>query len=71
MKRRPLTISLSAANPDAVLVLQALQATPHGQWSAELLRWAAGFLSGRAVEQPIVTDMGLSEDDLDALLDDF
>lgn len=69
--RRPLTISLSPANPDACLVAQALQDIEPGHRSAELLRWAAGFLSGRAAEQPIVAAMGLSEDELDALLDDF
>ena len=71
MRRQPLTISLSPANPDAVLVLQALQVVERRQRSAELLRWAAGFLSGRAVEVPIITDMGLSEEEFDALLDDF
>ena len=72
MKRRVMSISLSPANPDAQLVLQALKEVSANQRSAELLRWAAAYLSGQTNDQPApIPELGMSEDELDALLDDF
>jgi hypothetical protein len=72
MKRTVMPISLSPANPDAVVVAQALRAIPSGQRSATLLRWAAAFVQGEHNEQPALIDgLDITEDELDALLDDF
>lgn len=65
-------ISVSPLNPDAAVVAQALKDVPAGRRSAALLRWAAAYLSGRVNEQPAITpEFGISEDELNALLDDF
>lgn len=72
MKRTILPISLSATNPDAVLVAQALKQVPLGRRSAELLRWAAAYLSGQTNAEPAtLPGLDMTEDELDALLDDF
>ncbi len=72
MKRSILPISLSASNPDAVIVAQALKEVVKGQRSAALLRWAAAYLSGQTNEQPAaIPELGLTEEELDQLLDDF
>ncbi len=73
-RRTIVSLSLSPANPDAMLVAQALkdQAVPQGQRSAKILEWAAAYLSGKANETPaIIPEIGLSEEEIDGLLDDF
>lgn len=72
MKRTIMPISLSPANPDAAVVAQALRAIPKGQRSAALLRWAAAFVTGTPNDQPVpIAGLDITEDELDALLDDF
>jgi|GEM_PF-2706360 len=71
-RRAPLTLSLSPANPDALVVAAALKGVPAGQRSASLLRWAAAYLQGGVLDAPAVASaLGMSEAELDALLDDF
>lgn len=71
-RRVILPISLSPANPDAQIVAAALRDVPRRGRSAALLSWAAAYLQGQTLEQPVVeTGIGLSEEELDALLDDF
>lgn len=72
-RRTILPISLSPANPDALLVVQALTEVGPRERSAAILRWAAAYLSGQARDLPGPTEaaIGLSEDELDALLDAF
>ena len=72
MKRGIMSVSLSAANPDAQIVLAALKGVAKNQRSAELLRWAAAYLSGQTNTQPaLLPELGMTEDELDALFDDF
>jgi hypothetical protein len=71
-RRSIMPISLSPANPDAVAVTEALKAIPPGQRSAALLAWAAAYLQGRAREPPsVAAAIGISEEELDQLLDAF
>jgi len=75
-KRAVWTISISTGNPDAVTVTEALVEVPRGERSALLLRWAAAFLTAPALvipPPPVIeeSDLGLSEDDIDAALDDW
>ena len=71
-RRTVIPLSLSPANPNAVLVLRALAQVPKGERSARLLEWAAGYLSGRANdESALIPEIGMSEEELDQLLDDF
>ncbi len=72
-KRAILSLSLSPTNPDAAVVAEALTQVPARERSAALLRWAAAYLQGRALEQPsvVMAELGMSESDLDALLDEF
>lgn len=71
-QRTILPISLAPGNPDALVVAAALREVPHGQRSAAILGWAAAYLQGRAREQPdVIPELGMSEAELDALLDDF
>lgn len=72
MKRTVMPLSLSPANPDALIVAQALKNVPAGQRSAALLHWAAAFVTGQTNEQPVVIDgLDITEEELDDLLDDF
>jgi hypothetical protein len=72
MKRTVMPLSLSPANPDAVVVVQALKSVPSGRRSAALLRWAAAFVTGQTNDQPMLIDgLNMTEDELDELLDDF
>lgn len=72
MKRAIWTVSVSLANPDAVVVTQALMGTPKGERSALLLKWAAAYLQGRALETPAIIDgLGMTDEELDGFLDDF
>lgn len=72
MKRTVMPLSLSPANPDAVVVLQALRDVPVGQRSQMLLRWAAAFVSGQTNDTPTVIEgLDMTEDEFDQLLDDF
>ncbi len=73
-QRKVVSLSLSPANPNAEIVLHGLKEhqVPQGQRSAKILEWAAAYLSGRANEQPtMLPGFGMSEAELDALLDDF
>lgn len=71
-RRAVLPISLSPANPDAVAVAAALRDLPKGQRSASLLAWAAAYLRGEAAQTAVtVADLGMSEAELDQLLDEF
>lgn len=71
-RRAILSVSLSPANPDAVVVAAALRDVPDGQRSATLVQWAAAYLQGRAREtSPVLTELGMTEAELDQLLDDF
>lgn len=51
MGRKRITISLSSKNDDAVTVAQALEQVAHWKRSAELVRWAAAYLNGKALTQ--------------------
>lgn len=65
-------ISVSERNPDALVVAQALQGTPKGDRSALLLRWAAAYLQGKANDQPpVIPELGMTDEELSELLDDF
>ena len=65
-------ISISPRNPDAVVVAQALQSTPRGDRSALLLKWAAAYLQGKANDRPAaISELGMTDDELSELLDDF
>jgi hypothetical protein len=73
-RRTPMTISLSPANPDAVVVIDALAHIPPRQRSATLLHWAAEYLQGRAnaaQAAEIEDGLGLTDEEVDALLDAF
>lgn len=71
-RRRVVSLSLSARNADARIVARGLVerdvALTHG--GPLILEWAAAYLEGRAA-QPIEDASGISDDELDALLDDF
>ena len=73
MKRERVTISLSHRNADAVAVMEAIKGIPERKRSAALLRWAAAYLSGEALSLAPVTaePPAISDDELDALLNDF
>jgi hypothetical protein len=72
MERTRVTISLSPRSEDAVTVLRALEKVKHWRRSAELLRWAAAYLNGEALQKTeVLLDMDLTDAELDALLDDF
>lgn len=65
-------LSLSPANPDALVVAAALADVPPRGRSAAILSWAAAYLQGRALEAPAIeADLGMSEEELDAALDNF
>lgn len=64
-------ISVSSRNPDAVVVAQALQGAAKGDRSALLLRWAAAYLQGKANDQPVIPELGMTDEELSELLDDF
>ena len=68
---RRITISLAAKNQDAETVRQALEQAPYWQRSRELIRWAAAYLNGEAIENDAPRSDGLDEAEIDALLDDF
>lgn len=73
-QRTVLSLSLSPANPDAVTVATALKERniEKGKRTAAILTWAAAYLQGKGAEEPIaVNPLGLSEEEIDALLDDF
>lgn len=72
MRRSRITISLSSKNADATTVLRALDQAPYWKRSAELVRWAAAYLNGESMAQVESTPaLDMTEDELDALLDDF
>lgn len=71
MRRDRVTISLSPKNPDAVAVMDAIRDIPTRQRSAEMLRWAAAYLSGKQRELLAEHIPGLDDDEIDAALDDF
>lgn len=64
-------ISVSERNPDALIVARALQGTPKGDRSALLLRWAAAYLQGEANDQLVIPELGMTDDEVSDLLDDF
>lgn len=71
-RRTVLPISLSPANPDAVTVATALTELPRGRRSAALLAWAAAYLRGEVSQGPaVIAELGMTEEELDQLLDDF
>lgn len=71
-RRTVLPVSLSPANPDAVLVAAALRDVGKGQRSVTLLAWAAAYLRGEVSQGlAISAELGMTEAELDALLDDF
>lgn len=71
-RRTVLPISLSPANPDALTVAAALKELPRGQRSASLLAWAAAYLRGEVSSAPaLIPELGMSEEELDQLLDEF
>ncbi len=71
-RRAILTVSLSPANPDALVVAEALRRVPDGGRSAALLGWAAAYLQGRALDTPAIgAELGMSEAEFDAALDEF
>lgn len=72
IERLVISLSLSPANPDAARVLAALRTEdiPERRRSAVLLAWLAAYLDGQARSRT-AGDAGLSEAELDALLEDF
>lgn len=71
-QRKIWPISISPRNPDAVVVVQALKGALKGERSLLLLRWAAAYLQGKANQQPAsIPELGMTEDELDDLLNDF
>lgn len=71
-QRTIFALSLSPANPDAVVVATALKSVGKGERSAAIVRWAAAYLQGKALETaPIVAELGMSEAEFDELIDDF
>jgi hypothetical protein len=72
-RRVVISLSLSASNPDAQLVAEKLAAAgvPLTRGSAQILAWAAAYLSGATAVLVQASEPGISEDELDALLDDF
>lgn len=68
---RRITISLAAKSKDAETVRRALEQAPRWKHSHELIRWAAAYLNGEAIENDAPRSDGLDEAEIDALLDDF
>lgn len=70
-----ISLSISRRNPDAVTVAEALAAQniPLTHGGAQILAWAAAYLSGAtmAPTAPPPEDPGISQEELDTLLDDF
>jgi hypothetical protein len=72
MKRKPITISLSYSNQDAITVMRSLLDIPQGQRSAALLRWAALGIKGKFIDGEIDSDENaLSEQEFDDMLDNL
>lgn len=72
MKRKPITISLSYSNQDAITVMRSLLDIPQGQRSVALLRWAALGIKGKFVDDEINSDENvLSEQEFDDMLDNL
>jgi hypothetical protein len=68
------SLSISTRNPDARLIAQrcADLGIPIGRSGPKILAWAALYLSGAQVEQlAAVEEQGMSDEDLDARLEDF
>ena len=72
-RRRVVSLSLSAKNAAAQIVARGLVergvTLTHG--GSLILEWAAAYLAGRTMQPPGAEDEGLSEAELDVLLDDF
>ena len=72
--RTVVSLSISERNPDATLVAERLRdlGIPLGKGGKQIMAWAALYLSGAtsaAAIEPI--EQGMSDDELDARLDDF
>jgi len=68
--RKRITISLSSTSDDAVTVARALEQAPHWKRSAELVRWAAAYLNGKALAQASpLPGLDLTEEELDDAID--
>lgn len=73
-QRKLIPLSCSPSNPDAVLVMQALQDqhVPKGQRSACLWAWAAGYLRGEGSQLSLMMETSpICDEELDMLMDDF
>lgn len=72
MKRKRVTISLSTKKEDSATVLRALEKVKHWKRSEELIRWAAAYLNGETLaRKDIIPELDMTEEELDAILDDF
>lgn len=69
VERQVISLSLAPGNPDAVRVLEALDAeqVPRRQRSAVLLAWLAAYLDGRAREPTPQEDTSWMDDADDAM----
>jgi hypothetical protein len=72
-RRTVVSLSLSASNPDAQLIAERLAAAgvPLTRGGAQILAWAAAFLSGATATPAQASEPDIDDDELDALLDDF
>lgn len=72
-RRTVISLSLSATNPDALLVAQMLadQGVGLGRSGGQILAWAAAYLSGATAVPPATAEPIISEEELDQLLEDF
>lgn len=72
MKRKRITISLSTKKEDSATVLLALKDVKRWKRSEELVRWAAAYLNGEAlVKTKAVPELGMTEEELDAAMDNW
>lgn len=71
MKRIVRSFSFSSLNPDTAVVLHALKDVPRGERSAKILRWAAAYILKEENTSEISIGIGMTEEEIDALLDDF
>jgi hypothetical protein len=75
VRRVLVPLSYSRRNPDALRVMRELRrrGVPPRQRSAMIWRWAAGYLDGEVEEAESTgnTSLGMSREQLDALLDGF
>jgi hypothetical protein len=72
-RRTVISVSVSPRNPDAALVAEALaeQGIELTRGGGQILAWAAAFLNGASATPRRIEEPGISDEELDALLNDF